>query len=102
MGRRRNKYGEDILSGTPYQVGDVELAAQESTLETAQLPAIEPRFGGVVYTQEGEREVTAARTCWRVERHAIPVVLVGEGFRDGHVVETVIGIGIDAAIDHRR
>jgi len=36
-----------------------------------------------------------------LERNAVPVILVREALGNREIVEAVIGIGIDAAIDHR-
>src|SRR6185312_6962907 len=102
MWRRRNAYGKSVLAGSPDEVRHIEFAAQECTLESAQFVAIEPDFGGVIHAEKGEGEPMAVRRGRRPELHAIPVILMSERLGDGHVVQAIVGIGIYAAIHHRR
>ena len=100
MRRRGDAHGEDIRFVRLDNVGHVEDAADECALDGAERSAVEPDFSPVVDAFEGESDAASADIRWRVELYSIPIILFVEAFRDCEIVHPVVGIGIDAAIDH--
>ena len=82
--------------------GHVEVAANERAGDRAQRLPIEPHRRAVVDAVEGQREALAAEVGGRFEFRPVPVVLLVQGLRNRQIVEAVVGIGINAAIDQRR
>ena len=98
--RWRDEDGEDVVAGRE-KAGDVEAAAGEGAVDVAERVAVEPHLRAIVDAEEGERRMTVQRGGRRVEVRPEPEALVRERLGDGHVVETEVGIGVDAASDER-
>src|SRR6202011_3728162 len=102
MRRRRNPHRENILSIGVQNIGHVKSAANECSFDRAEASTIQPDLCAIVNAFEGQREAASLYPFGCAKFNSIPVVLFVQAFWDCKIVQTVIGIGIDAAIDHRR
>ena len=100
MRRRRNPHGQRIFAACG-NVRHVEFPAQKRARKSAEFFPIHPDFGGVIHAFKGEREPAPARRGRRLEFHAVPIVLVSQALGNGKIVQPVIRIWINAAVDHR-
>src|SRR6185437_5705613 len=98
--RRADADGEGVDAGSGEERCDVEVTADECSRDAAEVVPVEPDFSRVVDAVEGQGDLPAGSHGGRGELDAIPVVLVGECVGNGEVVEAVVGIGVDAAVDH--
>ncbi len=96
--RRRDEDGEHVVAGCE-QAGDIEAAADEGAVDSAECVAVEEDLRAVVDAVEGERGMAVQRGGRSGEMRAEPEALVRERLRDRHVVQAEVGVGIDAARD---
>ncbi len=101
--RRRRNTDRQRVGLTGFQlIRHIEDAANESALGRAELRTVQPDLRGIVDAIEGERQLPASQFLGRDELRAVPVTLVRQRFGDDQVVEPMVGVGIDTAIDQRR
>src|SRR6202008_3396827 len=100
MRRREDAHRDDIRFVKLANVGHVEDAADKCAPDGAERSAVEPDFSLIVDAFEGESDAASADVRWGVELYSIPIILFVEAFGDCEIVQAIVGIGIDAAIDH--
>ena len=98
--RRGDADGEGIETLCSQECGYVEGSADEGALDVAETLAVEPDLRRVVDAVEGDGLMLAGGGGGSFELDAVPVVLLVERLRDGEIVEAVVGVGIESAVDH--
>ena len=96
--RRRHLHRDDVLARDRHVI---ELPADERAARRAQLLPVRPYLGGIIDAAEHHGQLPFGGLGRHGEAGAIPVILPRQAFGDLQVVQPVIGIGIDAAIDQR-
>ena len=102
MRRRRDAHGERVGFAGFQDARDVEYAANEGPLHHAEFVAVEPDVCLVIDPFEDERKLLIPGDFRAGELGAVPVFLFVQALGNCEIVEAVIRIGVDAAINHRR
>src|SRR5690349_7792532 len=97
MGWWRNPHGQYVVTSTLELPRYIKYSASECALDATQARAVQPHFGVVVDSVERKRELPAIQVGWSLEGGAIPIVLPAQAFGNGHVVQAIGRIGVDAA-----
>ncbi len=101
MGRRRDPNGKCIATSRDQAAGDIDVSPYERSHDIANTSTVEPDVRAIVDPLEHQREALSLEACGSFECRAVPVVLPAETLRNGHVVQAVVGVRIDAARDQR-
>ncbi len=102
MRRRRNAHRQHIHGAGPNHLCHVKHATNERPLDRPNPLPVQPDFRRVVDSLKRQRQLLPLPICRRLEFAAIPVILLVQTFRNRQVVQSVLGIWVNALIDHRR